>query len=270
MLALDIGASKIRIAEVSGTKVKNKKQTETPKIKAKIKNEIVSLIKSYKKQPVGIGIAALLRKDITITTPNMDFENINVKSYLQKRLKVKVYVDNDANCAGLAEQHFGHGKGKKNFVLLTLGTGIGGAIIINNKLYHGVSMAGEPGQMLIEGKRFETIASAPASVRLAHSLGLKKLSLEIESLAHHGNKKALQTYKEIGRRLGIGMLNIAYILDPEIIILGGGFAKVEFIHKSAIETLHKNDIAKRNIPVKHAKLGDDAGLIGAALLHKQT
>ncbi len=270
-LALDIGASKIRIAEVFKTEVKNKRIIETPKTKSEIKNVIVSLIKDYAKNKkldcICIGIAGLQKNGIIKCSPNMDFDNVNLKKLIEKKFKTKTYVGNDANCAGLSELHYGNGKGKKNFVLLTLGTGIGGAIMINSELYRGEGMAGEPGHMLIESKEFEKIASGSASVRLANEFGFKNItSFELELLAKQKNKKAIEVYKEIGRCLGIGILNIIYLLDPEIVILGGGFSKVEFIWPEMIKTIHQKDIAKRNIKVVRAKLGDDAGLIGAALL----
>jgi len=270
MLALDIGASNIRIAEVSGIRITNKKVVPNPKKKEKILSTLCTIIEQYKKQPIGIGVASFMRNNVTICTPNMDFENINLKHLLQKKYKVSVQVENDANCATLAEAKFGHGKGLKNFALLTLGTGIGGGIIINRKLYTGgCGTASEPGHMIIDGKHLEDRASGTATLKLAKSKGLKiKNTFELEALAKKGNKKAKETYEIVGKYLGAGLLDLAYLLDPEVIILGGGFANVKAIYKPAIKILHEEDWAKRKIPVKHAKLKDDAGLIGAALLGK--
>ena len=270
MLVFDIGASKIRVAEVSGIKIKNKVVIKNPQKKQKILKVLFELIESYKKQDIGIGVASFLKNGLTICTPNIDFEDVNLKSILSKKYKVNVFVENDANCAALAEKHFGHGKNAKNFVLLTLGTGIGGGVIINNKLYTGTNgTASEPGHMIIEGKHLEQIASGPATVKLARELGLKNIdAYSLEDLAKKGNKTALKVYDIIGKRLGIALLNLAYILDPKIILLGGGFANVKFIYNPAIKTLHEGDWADRKIPVMQAKLKDDAGLIGAALLAK--
>jgi glucokinase len=269
-LAFDIGASKIRVAEISGTKIKNKKVILNPKKKNAIKKTIFSLIESYRKQDIGIGVASFMKEDLTVCTPNMDFSNVNLKSIL-KRYRVPVYVENDANCAALAEKYYGHGKNISDFVLLTLGTGIGGGIIMDNKLYNGSrGTASEPGHMIVEGKHLENICSGPATLKYAKKQGLNiSDTFELEDLAKRGNKKALAVYNHIGKRLGQGLLNLAYILDPKIIILGGGFANVKFLYKPAIEFLHKEDWANRKIPVKHAKLKDDAGLIGAALLKRE-
>jgi predicted NBD/HSP70 family sugar kinase len=270
VLAFDIGASKIRVAEVSGTMIKNKRVIPNPKKKKAIQKTIFSLISCYKRQEIGIGVAAFLSNHVTVCTPNMDFEKVNLRTLLRKKYKVPVHVENDANCAALAEAHFGHGKNKKNFALLTLGTGIGGGMIVNGRLFRGShGTASEPGHMIIEGKHLENLASGPATEKLAKKHGLKANTFELEALARNGNKKALAIYNKIGKYLGIGLLNLAYLIDPEIIILGGGFANVKFIYPEAIKVLHEGDWANRKIPVKQAKLKDDAGLIGAALLRKE-
>jgi len=272
-IALDVGASKIRIADVTGTKVKNKVEIKTPKTKSAILGSLTELIENFtekKPREICIGMAGIQKNGLIINSPNLPaVNNVNIKSFLEKKFKTKVYVENDVHCAGLAEKYFGYGKKYRNWCMLTLGTGIGGATFVNGKLFKGQGIGMEPGQMLIEGKRFEEIASGPASVRLARQKGIKGDSFKIEELAKKGNKKAISVYDEIGRRLGIGLLNISYIYDPEIIILGGGFAKVKFIWKNMLKTLYNSDMAKRKIPVRHAKLSDDAGLIGAALLSKK-
>ncbi len=271
-LALDIGATKTRIAVISGIKIKDKKVIKTPKTKAEITKALFNLIDSYRGiKKIGIGVAAFTRNGRTYGTPNMDYTGVDIKSILKNRYKIPVFVDNDANCAGLAELYYGAGKGKKNFILLTLGTGIGGAIIINGKIYRGTGFAGEPGHSLVRGKYFEHIASAPASVKLGQKLLKRKItSEEIEKLADKGDKKAKKIYEIIGEYIGESLVNIAMYLDPEIIILGGGFAKVKHIYPSMLKTFKQKDIVPRKIPIVHAKLSDDAGLIGAALLPKET
>ncbi len=270
-LALDIGASKIRIAIVEGTKIKDKKVIKTPKTKTEITKALFSLIDSYSGiTKIGVGVAAFTRNGKTYGTPNMDYTGVDLKSILKNRYKIPVFVDNDANCAGLGELYYGAGKGKKNFILLTLGTGIGGAIIINGALYRGTGFAGEPGHSLVRGKYFEHIASAPASIKLGQKLIRKDItSEEIEQLATKGNKKAKKVYNTIGEYIGESLVNMAMYLDPEIIILGGGFAKVKHIYPSMLKTFKQKDILPRKIPIVHAKLSDDAGLIGAALLAKE-
>jgi len=241
-LSIDFGGTNIRIAEVTNGKIKNKRKVKTPKTKNQILDLLFNLIDSYKKpNSICIGIAAFVKNGKIHSTPNIDFNNVDLKNILNKKYKVPIYIDNDANCAGLGELYYGYGRNKKNFVLLTLGTGIGGAIIINNKLYHGKNYAGEPGHMLMGGKMFEK---------------------------EYQNYKKIKSYKKIGNLVGKLILNISYILDPEIIIIGGGFANNKQIFPSMKKVFHEKDIIKRKIPIIRAKLKDDAGLIGAAQLPK--
>lgn len=267
-LCLDMGASNIRAAIVSGRKITDKRTIKTPKHKDQIISSIIELIQSYPEQKfIGISIAGFTKDGVVQSNPNLpDFNNVNIKKIIKAKFKTKVEVDNDANCAGLAELYYGYKK--KNFVLLTLGTGVGGAIIIDGKLIHGKGYAGEPGSMIYNNKRWETLASGSAAKLIAKKHGLDLNSYKLSDLAKKGNKKALSAFDELGQNIAWGILNISYILDPEIIVLGGGFSSVPFYYKSINKYLKDKDDIKRNIIVKKSKLGDDAGLIGAAILQR--
>lgn len=271
-LAIDIGATNIRVADVSGKIVRNKQQSPTPKTKKKIIRTLFSLIDQHKNRKViCIGLAGFIKSERILGTPNMDLNNVDLKRLLERKYKARVYLENDAKCAGLAELYYGNGRRFRNFILLTLGTGIGGAAIINKKLYRGSGVAGEFGHMILQDKDIdlEHLSSGPASLELAKKLGFKKISsLALEDLAKHHNKRALEVYKEVGEKLGIGLLNLSYAFDPDAIILAGGFSRVKLIHKEATRVFRSRDKIKRKIPVIFAKLGQDAGLVGAALLPK--
>jgi len=272
ILSLDIGGSKIRIAEVSGTKIKNRKESKTPKKKKEILNKIAELISSYKKPTrICVSIAGFEHNGVIINSRNTDINSVPLKKILKNKFKIPVYIGNDANCAGLAELNYGAGKGKSNFILLTLGTGIGGAIIINKQLYRGNGAAGEIGSMIIEGgKIFEHLASGNASTAFANKMGLPKISSrELELKANARNKKALAVYNKIGHYLGLGLANLAYIFDPEAFILGGGFTRVKHIHPPTKKSFNKFYELSPKPSIIKAKLSDNAGLIGAALLTKQ-
>jgi predicted NBD/HSP70 family sugar kinase len=273
ILALDIGGTHIRIAEVSGINVTNKKDIKTPNRKKDILKAIFSCIKSYEKfSSIGVSVAGFERNGIMQHSLNTDINDISLSGILKKEFKVPVFVENDANCAGLAELHFGAGKGKKNFVLLTLGTGIGGAAIVNGKLYIGNGGAMEPGSMIIDKEKiFEYWASGNASVRIAREeFGFKGISsLELEEKANNGNKKAIAVYDKVGRYLGIGLLNLTFIFDPDILILGGGFARVKHIYPPMEKAFKEFYNITPVPPIVRAKLGVDAGLIGAGLLTKK-
>ncbi len=295
VLALDIGGSNIRIAEVNGVHLANKKMMKTPKTKKQILESVIDLISSYKnKEIICIATAGFERDGKIIHALNMDFNDIALKGILQKKFNAKVYVENDANCAGLAELHHGVGRGKNNFVLLTLGTGIGGAVIIDKELYRGNGGAGEIGSMImsrcfsnnslhlehpkVHTKRkdflichdiFEHLASGSASVKIAHESGLKNItSLELEERANKKDKMALKVYERVGYYLGVGLANLSYAFDPDILVLGGGFSRVKHIYPNATKTLHLLYNIDPKPKIVKARFGDDAGLIGAALLAK--
>ena len=245
-IAIDLGASNIRIARLQGPKILSKKIIPNPKQKQKILKILFSeldVLIAQKKQPICIGIAAFIKNQKILETPNMNLGKINLKQILEKRYKTKVYIENDANCAALGELYYGAGKNKNNFILLTLGTGIGGAIIINKKLYKGNGFAGEIGQTLVNNKLLEKQASGKIYNKTKNS-------------------------KKIGKILGNAILNTTYILDPEIIILGGGLSQHSSIKKEIQKFIKEKDVINRNLKVATTKLKQNSGLIGAGTLVK--
>jgi glucokinase len=269
-LCLDLGATNIRSAIVVKDKLKLYKKLRHNRKKQDILNKIKELISSYPKEQrktICISTAGFEKNSKIQGAINMpEFNGTPLRKILKTKFKSKIFIENDANCAGLAELKYGNGKKFKNFVLLTLGSGIGGAVIINKKLYKGSGVASEPGSMFIEkGKIFEDLASGDASITLAKQHGLPVSSMHLENLAKHGNKQALEVYEEIGENLGIGMANLSFILDPEAFIIGGGFSRVKFFQEKAEKTL-KTLYPNNNPKIIKAKFGDDAGLIGASLL----
>jgi len=270
VLALDIGGTNIRSAVVQGTRLSLYRKTRTPRKKKDILKVIEEMVDSYGKQNViCVATAGFERGGKIQHSLNADINGLALSAILRRKFRAKVYLDNDANCAGLAELHYGAGKGLRNFVLLTLGTGIGGAIVVDGKLYRGNGAAGETGSMVINnGKIFEDLASGRASVLIARRAGLKVSSLELEKLADKGNKKALGVYNKVGENLGVGLANIAHIFDPDVIIIGGGFSRVKYIYASARKTFESLYRIVPRAKIVKAKFGDDAGLIGAGLLSK--
>ena len=239
-LALDIGATNTRIALVSKTKLSKKTKFPTPKTKKEIMNKVFSLISSYKNfSEICVSVAGFEYKGEIQGALNMDLNDVSLKRILEKKFSVQVKIQNDARCAALAELKYGAGKNLNNFVLLTLGTGIGGAIVINKKLYLGNGTAGEIGSMYLNEKIFEHLASGTAVKILASEKKLKTTSpYELDELAKRGNKEALSIFKEIGHNLGIGLANLSYTLAPEAFILGGGFSEVKHFFQEAEKTLH--------------------------------
>ncbi|OGC41434.1 hypothetical protein A2548_08175 [candidate division WOR-1 bacterium RIFOXYD2_FULL_41_8] len=245
-----------------------------------IKKAIHMPMQSRKVKLKAIGIGApgpiLFEKGIVIDAPNLPgWNKVHLKEILEKEFKTDVFVDNDANCAALAEAWFGAGKEAHNFIYMTVSTGIGGGIIIDKKLYHGaIGSAGEFGHVIIDpnGAKcgcgntgcLEAMASGTA---LKNLLGMDALSAELA--ARQGDKKAQAAIAEIAHYLAIGIGNLVNIFNPEMVVIGGGLSNMRELLFNPIRQEFKNYALKlpaRSVKIVKAKLGTKAGMLGAAAL----
>jgi len=199
-------------------------------------------------------------------TPNLPLNNTNLKNILQEKFKVKVEVENDANCVALSEVRFGCKK--KNFIVFTLGTGIGGGIIINGELYNGFTgngFAGEFGHIIINnGKEFENLAAGKVIKKLSKKFYGKELMVsELVRIKSNYSKKIL---KEIGIYFGQGIGSLINVFDPEVVILSGGFKEAgkPFLDIIKRET-RKYIILPRKTKIEWTSL-EHPGILGASLL----
>jgi glucokinase len=272
ILALDIGGTNIRSAIINGTKPIDYRKVGTPKKKKETIHKLFEIIESYGRTDViCVSTAGFEKNGKLMNCLNNDLDGTQLTKILSSKFKVPVYVENDANCATLAELYYGAGRRKKNFILLTLGTGIGGGAIIDGKLYRGQGGAIEPGSMRIDKEKiFEYWASGNASIRMAHETGMNgTTSFELEERANKGEKKAKAVYDKVGHYLGMGIANLVYIFDPELVIIGGGFSRVKHIYPSMEKSFRKFYTLNPKPKIVKAQFGDDAGLIGAGLLAKR-
>lgn len=287
IIGIDLGGTKIAgvLATPSGKVLMDVNiPTEASKGKKKvignIKKAIHMLKNSHKVKlkAIGIGVPGpiLYEKGIIIEAPNLPgWKRVNIKKILEKEFKIPVFVDNDANCAALAEAWFGAGKFARNFIYMTVSTGIGGGIIIDKKIYRGATgSAGEFGHMKIEahgpkcgcGKHgcLEALASGSA---LKRKTGVEALSLELA--ARQGDKKAQQAIQEIAHYLAIGISNLVNIFNPEMVIIGGGLSNMRELLICPIKKEFKNyvlSVPAKSVKIVRAKLGTNAGVLGAAAL----
>jgi len=200
---------------------------------------------------------------------------------LQRRLGLKVNLDNDVNAMTLAEHKFGAGKGAANLVCLTLGTGVGGGIILNGELYRGSTMvAGEVGHIPINEKGPRCNCRGYACIeryvgnryilsRARKILGKGITLRRIDKLAKKGNRKAIGIWADVGRKLGVMLTGVVNLLNPDKIIIGGGVSKAgELILKPLRQELKARAMKDpaAHVKIVRAKLGTDAGIIGASLL----
>jgi glucokinase len=201
--------------------------------------------------------------------------DIPIAGWLETATGKPTILSNDGNCAGLGEAWLGAGKDYANFVMLTLGTGVGGAIIIDRQLYLGPDgCAGELGHMTIDpdGRACNSgncgSLEQHLSVENIHRMTGKQ-PRELGELARAGDKAALEFWQVYGRYLGIGLSNIIYILNPTAAIIGGGIsASAEFFLPAANAEIDRrvNPTSKGSFRLLPAQLGNNAGSIGAAKL----
>jgi glucokinase len=273
ILALDLGGTNIRSAIVNGIKLIDYRKVPTPRKQKETIEKLYEIIESYGKvDAICVSTAGFERDGVIVNSPNNDMEGAPLSKSLKKHFKTsKVFVDNDAKCATLAEFHYGAGKRKKNFILLTLGSGIGCGVIENGRLLRGEGGAPEPGSgMIIDHEElFEHLASGNASVKFAHETGMKVDSWKLEEMANKGDKKAKAVYDKVGYYLGIGISNLVYIFDPQLVVIGGGFSRVKHIYPNMQKTYARFYTLNPKPKIVKAKFGDDAGLVGAGLLAKE-
>ena len=275
MLGIDIGGTKLLFASVKDGKiVKKVKYKIKHRGREEIVDKIVRMIKKFKQRYVGIGVPGIVRNGRIVFAPNLRcLNNFEISKFIEKECKVKVKVDNDANCFALGEYF----RWKKSLVGITIGTGVGGGIVIDGSIYHGRGSAGEVGHMIIEydGKRcscgckgcWEEYVSKRAFERESKILLGKKMEpKEIYLLAKNGNEIAIRIFNKIGKFIGVGLANIVKILDPELIVIGGGISKArEFLIKPIKEEL------KRRLFIRPPKIvfgREDSVAFGAAMLWK--
>lgn len=289
-IGIDIGGTNIKgvlmdgkqiIARVS---VSVKSRTNRKMIINQISECIELLRKKRKINRIGIGVASPVDFKIQkiLNPPNIKgLKNLQLGKIISKKFRIKTIIDNDVHLMVLAESIFGAAKEKKSIVGLAIGTGVGGGILINGKIIRGKSgTAGELGHMTIVKNGWkcscrsrgclEAYVSEGGQEKLAQEiLGKKMDSLALQRLAEKGNKKAIKAWKIIGENLGLGLANIVDILNPEIIVIGGGIAGAgKLLFEPAISAMEKNIVSKRarKTKVVRAKLGKFAGAIGATLL----
>lgn len=299
-LGIDIGGSHIGIGVVSedGKIVEKSEKRITEEEKKDIKKAIEDYIiesfgnysKKYEITSVGIAIPGTLNKGVIIKSVNLGVENYDIIGNLKSKINIPIIIRNDAKCAAVAENVYGCLKNYDRSVFLTLGTGIGGAVIINNKLLDTGSLSGcEIGHMVIEkdgikcncGRNgcFEKYASMKNfKNKLRKELGLTEKTRGEELLnIIRNNKPGRENYEIIERvvsefieDLSIGIANLINIFEPEAIGIGGSFV---FFEDVLMERL-KNKLKEPNllfnsrdeINIESAILGNDAGIIGATLM----
>ena len=295
-IGIDLGATRLKLAVVDEKgKCSYRREVDTlfRSDHAALIDSIASNVKDIIKTSgiakrsilgVGIGVPGPVdsRRGIVRYFPNIKgWEQVPLKSILEKKLHLKVALDNDVNAMTLGEYKFGAGKGAENLICLTLGTGVGGGIIINGEIYRGSTMcAGEIGHIPINEKGPKCNCGGIACLeryignryilyRSKRVFG-KDVALErLDVLAAKGNKKAIGIWEDVGRKLAVALTGVVNLFNPDIIVIGGGVSKAgEFIFGPLRRELRARAMRDqaRHVKIIRAKLGDNAGIIGSSLL----
>ncbi|GBR73993.1 glucokinase [Candidatus Termititenax aidoneus] len=295
-IGLDVGGTKITagLADASGKIL----QRETSQTASNVVEQISALIQKFsagqKIAKIGLGLPGQLKNGVALNMPNVpQLNGVDLLAELNKIYPAEYVIENDANAAALAELKYGAGRNYKNFIYVTISTGVGGGIIIDGRLYAGANgTAGEFGHAILQpdgplcgcGNRgcWEALGSGTALAKMA-AAAAENSETRIKELAKDGkitaeivveaakleDQTALDLLNKNGYYNALGIANLVNTFDPEVIIVGGG---VTFNGDYFFQPLFKNLKTfkllnpERSIKILHAECGKDTGLLGAVAL----
>jgi glucokinase len=304
-IGVDIGGTKIAAGVVDGAgQVLARSGAQTPshsplEVEDAIATVVEELSRAHPVAAVGIGAAGFVDSSGSevLFAPHLAWRNEPLREAVRHRVRVPVWVDNDANAAAWAESRFGIGRGEDHLLCITLGTGIGGGLVLRGQIYRGrYGLAGEFGhqQVVPDGHRcrcgnpgcWEEYASGNALAREAQALAAEDPAAgqEMLRLAHGdasgisgkvvgeaaamGDPAAIELLAEAGRWLGIGLANLAAALDPGMFVIGGGVSDAGDLLLDPTRASFRQSLTGRGFRaearIERALLGAEAGLVGAA------
>ena len=287
-ICIDIGGTSIKYGVLSekgeifidgtvSTKVTEKENFILSDVKKLVRN-ILDEYRNYEIKGICISTAGVVnpeKGEIAYAGPTIPkYTGTKIKEELEKEFSISCEVENDVNCAGLGEYWKGAGKGSKSMVCLTIGTGIGGSVILDGKLLNGIGYtAGEIGYMDVNGSYIQNIASSRYLVEKVQKEKVEKegitdaiTGVDIFELAKKGDEICIAGINEIISNLAVGVRNIIYLLNPEVIVIGGGItAQKEYLEEKIRNEVNDGMISDmfRKTRIELAQQGNQAGLLGA-------
>lgn len=287
-ICVDIGGTSIKYGVLSekgeifidgtvSTKVTEKENFILSDVKKLIRN-ILDEYRNYEIEGICVSTAGVVnpeKGEIAYAGPTIPkYTGTKIKEELEKEFSISCEVENDVNCAGLGEYWKGAGKGSKSMVCLTIGTGIGGSVILDGKLLNGIGYtAGEIGYMDVNGSYIQNIASSRYLVEKVQKEKEEKegitdaiTGVDIFELAKKGDEICIAGINEIISNLAVGVRNIIYLLNPEVIVIGGGItAQKEYLEEKIRKEVNDGMISDmfRKTRIELAQQGNQAGLLGA-------
>jgi glucokinase len=287
VIGVDLGGTKIATGSIDadGT-VHRRHEVPTPtESQEALLEGIVGAIEPLADESmgaIGFGIPSVIDRTTgrALGSTNIPLRDVALTDLIEERFGVPARVENDGNAAALAEWKLGAGRGVDDLVMLTLGTGVGGGLVLGGALYRGIAELGHvvvvadgpPCQGRCTGRgHLEAVASGNAADRAAEKLWGEGANAELlVGRAEEGDPEALEALAGIGHLLGAAIGSFVNTFAPELVIVGGGFgiAAFEFLVPSALEIARRETVEPDVLPVKivGAELGSEAGLVGAGLL----
>lgn len=303
-VGIDIGGTKIAGALVSDSgEILRELKVPTPADDPKtLQAAVVAMVNELRRgeEVLAVGVAAAgfidANQAVVVYSPNLSWRNEPLKANLEADLGLPVFIENDANAAGWAEYRFGAGQGSNHMVMLTIGTGVGGAIIANGDLFRGgfgigaelghsnfvpngkLCGCGQHGclEQYGSGTALLTSAKELASMDTPEGARLRELAfasaeltgVEVYQAIQEGDPGALRLLTELGQNLGLAVASFAAVLDPELVVIGGGVSEagellLDPIRKAFLEHLPARGF-RPELKVVAAQLSNDAGVVGVA------
>jgi len=289
-IGVDVGGTKILagIVDRQGEVARREERSTPISSQDELLSELDRIVETLLEDDVaglGFGLPSTIdqRTGRAVSSVHIPLADLDFRDRMGERFGLPVAIDNDANAAAIAEWRLGAGRGASHVVVLTLGTGIGGGLILDGRPYRGSIGAGaELGHIVLEYGgppcgagctglgHFEAVVSGSvADAAAVRRFGAGTDARDLVGAAIAGDEGAREDLGEIGRRLGSGIASLVNIFNPEIVVLGGGFSEAgELVLAPAREILARDGLrpARDLVRIEWAELGAEAGMVGAALV----
>jgi glucokinase len=303
-VGIDIGGTKIAGALVAETgEIIRELKVPTPANDAQeLQAAVVAMVNNLRadQEVSAVGVAAAgfidAKQAVVVYAPNLSWRNEPLKAKLEADLGIPVFIENDANAAGWAEYRFGAGRGSHHMMMLTVGTGVGGAIVANGELFRGgFGIGAELGHMnfvpngklcgcgqhgcleqygsgtaLLNAAKDLVASGGPEAKRLTElgSMEGTLTGVQVYQAIQEGDPGALRLLAELGSNLGLAVASLTAVLDPEVVVIGGGVSAVGELLLDPIRQAYLDHLPARGfrpeLKVVSAQLINDAGVVGAA------